>query len=106
MGSWRPQDDPPRKRVNRATATSRGAVTIGYIAEHLTMLGVQCDRCGRKGRYRTDKLLQEYGPESTLQPFQEKLTADCPHKNDPGYPFGKCAPLFPDLRTLPINQPR
>jgi hypothetical protein len=30
---------------------------------------------------------------------------DCPQKNDPGYPFGKCAPLMPDLRTLPINQP-
>jgi hypothetical protein len=48
----------------------------------------------------------DFGPDATLQPWQEELTADCPHKNDPAYPFGKCTPLMPDLRTLPINQPR
>jgi hypothetical protein len=81
-------------------------VNIGYIAQHLQMLGVQCDRCGRKGRYSTAKLVAKYGADATLQPLQEELTADCPHKHDVHWPFGKCAPLFPDLRTLPINQPR
>jgi hypothetical protein len=63
-------------------------------------------RCGRHGRYRTDKLLAKYGPDETLQPFQEELTRDCPHKRDLRLPFGKCAPLFPDLRNLSINQPK
>ena len=85
---------------------SRGSVTVGYVARHLKMLGVQCDRCGRHGRYSTAKLVERFGPDANLQAWQEELTADCPHKNDPGYPFGKCAPLMPDLRTLPINQPR
>jgi hypothetical protein len=78
---------------------------LGHIAKHLPMLRVECDRCGRKGRYHTDKLVAKYGAVATLQPLQEELTKDCPHKRDPRFPFGKCAPLFPDLRKLPINQP-
>jgi hypothetical protein len=77
---------------------------LGYIAKHLPMLRVECDRCGRKGRYRTDKLLEKYGVDATLQPFQEDLTRDCPHKQDKHYPYGKCFPAFSDLRTPPANQ--
>jgi hypothetical protein len=29
-----------------------------------------------------------------------------PQKIDPRYPFGKRAPMMPDLRLLPRNQPR
>src|SRR6185437_16294769 len=82
------------------------ASTLGYIAEHLLMLNVHCDRCGRHGRYRTAKLVEKYGADANVQPFQEDLTRDCPHKHDKHYPYGKCFPAFPELRTLPTNQPR
>ena len=38
-------------------AAMSGAITLGYIAEHLPMLNVQCDRCGRQCRYSTAKLV-------------------------------------------------
>ena len=83
-----------------------GVVTLGEIAETLTMLTVQCDRCGRRGRYRVDKLIAKYGAGASVTPFQNDLTKDCPEKNDPRYPFGKYAPMMPDLMLLPRNQPK
>jgi hypothetical protein len=74
-------------------------VNLGYIARHLAMLNVQCDRCGRKGRYRTDKLLAKYGAESSREEFQNDLTRDCPGKKDIHWPFGKCFPAFPDKKS-------
>ena len=37
--------------------TSRGYVSLGEVAERLRMLRVECDRCGRKGRYSTAHLV-------------------------------------------------
>jgi hypothetical protein len=51
-------------------------LSIGEIAEHLPMLTVQCDRCGRAGRYSTAKLVEQYGAEATVQPFEDDLTRD------------------------------
>ena len=70
------------------------AITWGYIARHLPMITVQCDRCGRRGRYSTAKLIVTYGADATVQGFQRDLTKDCPQKNDPRYAFGMCAPLL------------
>jgi hypothetical protein len=83
-----------------------GAITFGEIAEHLPMITVQCDRCGRHGRYRADILIAKYGAGASTTPLQNDLTKDRPEKNDPHYPFGKCAPMMPDLRLSPKNQPR
>lgn len=71
------------------------------------MLRVACDRCGRSGRYRTDKLFAKYGADATVQPFQEDITRDCPRRHDHALELGTgCAPLMPDLRLLPRNHPR
>jgi hypothetical protein len=43
----------------------------------------------------------KYGEAATLQSFQDDLTRDCSEKHDPGYRFGKCAPMMPDLLLLP-----
>jgi hypothetical protein len=77
--------------------SQHGGITLGYIAEHLPMLNIQCDRCGRHGRYSTD---------ASVQPPQEDITRNCPGKHDPKYAFGKCAPMMSDLRLLPRNQPK
>jgi hypothetical protein len=83
-----------------------GAITFAEIAETLPMLTVVCERCGRRGRYRTAQLVAKYGADANVQPLQDDLTRDCPQKVDPRYPFGKCAPMMPDLLLLPRNQPR
>ena len=58
-------------------------ITFGLIARALPMLSVQCDRCGRHGHYRVDKLIEKYGADSDVGPFQRDLTEDCAQKNDP-----------------------
>lgn len=52
---------------------SKGAITFGEIAETFAMLTVQCDNCGRHGRYSTAKLVVKYGAASTVQPLQDLL---------------------------------
>ena len=83
-----------------------GFITMGEIAETQAMLIVQCDRCGRHGRYNTARLVEKYGADANVQPLQDDLTRDCPEKIYARYPFGKCAPMMPDLLLLPRNQPK
>lgn len=67
------------------------AITWGYIARHLALIVVESDRCGRRGKYRTDKLLAQYG-DTDIGQFQKDITADCP-RNVPTTEVGKgCAP--------------
>ena len=90
----------------RSAMARTGVITFGEIAESFPMLNVECSRCGRHGRYNTVKLVERFGADETVQPFQEWITKDCPEKHDPRYAFGKCAPMMPDLRLLPRKQPR
>ena len=53
-----------------------------------------------------DKLVAKYGAGASVSPFQNDLTKDCAEKNDPRYPFGKCAPLMPDLLLLRVTSPQ
>lgn len=85
--------EPPARR--------RSYVTLAEIAEYLPILRVVCDRCGRRGRYRTDKLVAKYGADASIQPFQDDITRDCPKRNDPTIELGRgCAPLCPDLSKI------
>ena len=48
------------------------------------------------------------GPESDLQPWQKELTQDCERRDWDRLKHicTGCAPRFPGLRLLPINQPK
>ena len=39
-----------------------GVVFLGEIAARLPMLEIACNRCDRRGRLRTDRLLAVHGP--------------------------------------------
>ena len=41
-------------------------------------LRVECDKCGRKGQYRVDHLIEQYGIDAKL--FDSEPEADCPRK--------------------------
>jgi hypothetical protein len=73
-----------------------GAITFRDIAGKLSMLRIECAKCGRSGRYRMDRLIAEYGIDATLPDFQSKMTADCPRRID--FRFNDvCAARMPDL---------
>jgi hypothetical protein len=79
----------------------KGYISFGEIAAKLPMLRVECSRCGRRGRYRTDKLIERYGADSSIEPWQQDLVRDCPRNGDPLIELGKgCAPLCPELSTI------
>lgn len=59
--------------------------TILDLPEGMTEL--HCDKCGRRGRYRRETLLERFGPEIALPDLRHKI-AKCPRKNsksDPCY---------------------
>jgi hypothetical protein len=39
---------------------------------------VECEKCGRRGRYRLDRLIEQYGIDAKL--FEWEPEADCPRK--------------------------
>jgi hypothetical protein len=63
------------------------------------MLRVACDKCGRSGQYRVDKLVQTNGPDARLTDWLHAITADCPRKIADNY-RDQCAANMPDLRAL------
>ena len=55
---------------------SNGSLIVSDLFGKLTMLRFACDKCGRAGRYRLDKL----APDKSLVEFRLELTADCPRR--------------------------
>jgi hypothetical protein len=46
----------------------------------LDALRIECDKCGRSGRYRVDRLIARYGIDAKLFDWSDEVTADCPRK--------------------------
>ena len=81
---------------------AKRVITFGEIGRDPSHANVRCDRCFRRGRCKTTKLVAQFGADATVQPFQDWITKDCPKRNDPRSPLGTgCAPLMPELRLLP-----
>jgi hypothetical protein len=56
------------------------AITFRDIVGKLTVLRITCDKCGRSGQYRVDRLSMRYGIDATLFDWLDEITADCPRK--------------------------
>ena len=70
-----------------------GSLTPRDLVEKLDVLRVECDKCGRSGRYRVIKLAEQLG-------WDGKLT-DCLQTNE-GLPAqAKPGPLRPLRRAVP-----
>ena len=52
-----------------------GAITFRDIAGKLPVLRVECDKCGRRGSYPLDRLIERYGIDAKLFDFEPKRTA-------------------------------
>jgi hypothetical protein len=47
----------------------------------LEILSIKCDKCGRRGRYRLDRLIERCGIDAKLFDWSDENTADCPRKH-------------------------
>jgi hypothetical protein len=76
-----------------------GCITFSDLVGRLKVLRVDCDRCGRHGRYLVDKLVYDHGPDAKLGEWFSNLTKDCPQKYEPGV-VRACDAIMPDLRGI------
>jgi hypothetical protein len=57
-----------------------GSLTPRDLAGKLGALRVECDKCGRTGRYPVAKLAETIGWDGKLTDWLYSLTKDCPRK--------------------------
>jgi hypothetical protein len=58
-----------------------GAIIFRDIAGKLTVLRITCDKCGRSGQYRVDRLIMRDGIDAKLFDWSDEITTDCPRKH-------------------------
>jgi hypothetical protein len=73
-----------------------GAIIFRDLVGKLDALNVECEKCGRRGRYHLHRLIERYGIDAKLFDWSDEITADCPKKqarnmND------QCGARCPDL---------
>jgi hypothetical protein len=53
-----------------------GAIIFRDLVGKLTMVNVECAKCGRFGQYRLDRLIERYGIDAKLFDWSDEITAD------------------------------
>jgi hypothetical protein len=57
-----------------------GVVLLGQVAARLPFLEFACNRCDRRGRLSTARLVAEHGPDMPVPELLRILSADCPRR--------------------------
>jgi hypothetical protein len=76
-----------------------GSLTPRDLVEKLAVLRVECQKCGRSGRYRVTTLAKQIGWDGKLTNWLYDLTKDCPRKNSAGL-SDACGARCPDLTKV------
>ena len=73
-----------------------GAIIFRDLVGKLEVLNVECDKCGRRGRYHLHRLIERYGIDAKLFDWSDEITADCPRKqaNNPQRYLRRAVPGF------------
>jgi len=58
-----------------------GSYSLGEAAAKLQMVRPTCAKCGRAGRFRIARLLEQYGPDIATPDLRHEL-AQCPRRRD------------------------
>lgn len=61
-----------------AVATGAGVVLPGHLAARLPVLDVACNRCERRGRLRSERLVVQHGAYIPVPVLLRTIAADCP----------------------------
>jgi hypothetical protein len=78
-----------------------GAITFRDIVGKLEVLRITCEKCGRRGQYRVDRLIARYGIDAKINEWSSEVTADCPRKIANNH-YDPCGAIRPDLpRVVP-----
>jgi hypothetical protein len=91
--------------IQRVGALAAGIVTLGQVAARLPVLEVACNRCDRRGRLHTFRLLAEHGPDLPMPDLRRIIAADCPRMLA-GHVHDVCGVHFPGLIGLDLRRQR
>src|ERR1043165_2960939 len=58
---------------------------LGELQGKLTIVGVACSKCDRRGRLSVAKLIAEHGADMRLPDLREVLAGDCPRVRATSY---------------------
>ena len=82
---------------NQARGPRDGAIIFRDLVGKLDVLKVECDNCGRRGRYHLHRLIERYGTDAKLFDWSDEITADCKiAKNQ----YDACGARCPDLAKV------
>ncbi|MFL5281507.1 MAG: hypothetical protein ACJ8AW_11065 [Rhodopila sp.] len=76
-------------------------VLLGQIAARLPVLAVACNRCDRRGRLRTARLLAAHGPGLPMPDLRCIIAVDC-LRMIAGHVHDVCGVHFPGLVGLDL----
>ena len=76
-------------------------VLLGQVAARLPVLEVACNRCDRRGRLHSSRLLAMHGPNLPMPDLRFIIAADCP-KMIAGHIHDVCGVHFPGLVGLDL----
>jgi hypothetical protein len=76
-----------------------GAIIFRNLVGKLGVLNVECDKCGRRGRYMLARLIARYGLDAKLFDWSDEITADGPRKQAKNL-NDQCGARCPDLPKL------
>ena len=82
--------------------SNSGSISLGELRGKLTMLGIACSRCDRRGLLRLDRLIAKHGAGMRLPVLGQLLAGDCPRANSASI-YERCDIGFPQL---PGGRPR
>ena len=63
-----------------ATMPRDGAIIFDDLTGKLDVLSVACDKCGRAGRYRLNRLIENRGRDANLVDWLDEIAAGCPKR--------------------------
>ena len=76
-----------------------GAITFRDIVGKLGVVLITCDKCGRSGQYRVDRVIMRYGIDAKLFDWSDEIVADCPRKQAQNL-NDQCGARCPDLSKV------
>jgi hypothetical protein len=67
---------PPRANAQQDERLREGAIIFRDLVGKLDVLNIECDKCGPRGRYRPDRLIEDSDIDAKLFDWSDEITAD------------------------------
>jgi hypothetical protein len=85
------------RRRHSTIISDSGVILLGQVASWLSVIDVACNRCDRRGRLQTTRLVAEHGAEMLVPELLRIIAADCPRTKTAHDVCGVHLPQLPRL---------